>query len=262
MVPATRALPGALFAVVLTLAACSGATSPTRTSSSGAPPASKSTAIAPVQTAAITAAPTTAPAAATTTPSAAMTKPSGAAASTPLNSTFTSAVFAVPVSFTLPGGWTVFENKHSVIDLRGPDLSAGPFTGQDIGIQDIASTTVAGPTKNDLPVPWPKDLYEWLKSRPEFSTQVPETIMVGGRPATQIVADASVPDGTRIELVCPKESGCWLLDNSDPWSRWRFVEVKNDDGSGVVWITNGLPAPGFDAFAQTLDQLLGTFQFR
>ena len=82
---------------------------------------------------------------------------------------------------------------------------------------------------------------------------------MGGRPAVQIDADANVPNGTRIELFAPKGTGCWLLDHSD---RWRFVEVKNSDGSGVVWLTNGIPAPGFDSFAQAFDQLLGTFLFR
>jgi len=124
---------------------------------------------------------------------------------------------------------------------------------------DIASTTVAGTTKSDPYTPWPKDLYVWLKARPEFKTQASQAIMVGGRPATQIDADATVPIGTRIEFVCSKDSNCWLLDHSD---RWRFVEVKNADGSGVVWITNGIPAPGFDVYAQALDQLLGTFEFR
>ena len=122
---------------------------------------------------------------------------------------------------------------------------------------DIGSTTVPGVTTSYMP--WPKDLYAWLKSRPEFKTQAPKAITVGGRPAIQIDADATVPEGTRIEFVCSKDSNCWLLDHND---RWRFVEVKNSDGSGVVWITNGIPAPAFDAYAKALDQLLGTFEFR
>jgi hypothetical protein len=130
---------------------------------------------------------------------------------------------------------------------------------QDVAVQDIGSTTVAGASKSDPYMPWPKDLYAWLKSRPEFKAQPPKAITVGGRPATQIDADATVPGGTRIELVCSNASNCWLLDHND---RWRFVEVKNKDGSGVVWISNGIPAPGFDAYAQALDQLLGTFEFR
>ena len=124
---------------------------------------------------------------------------------------------------------------------------------------DIGSTTVAGATKSDPPMPWPKDVYAWLKSRPEFRPQAPQAITVGGRPATQIDADASVPANTTIELVCSKDSNCWLLDHND---RWRFVEVKDTDGSGVVWITNGIPAPAFDAYAQALDELLATFEFR
>jgi len=124
---------------------------------------------------------------------------------------------------------------------------------------DIGSTTVAGATKGDSNLPWPKDLYAWLKSRPEFTPDPPQAITVGGRSATQIDADVSVPDGTKIELVCSKEPNCWLLDHND---RWRFVEVKDSDGSGVVWITNGIPAPGFDSYTQAFDQLLGTLAFR
>jgi len=130
---------------------------------------------------------------------------------------------------------------------------------QSAAIQDIASTTVAGAGAADSYSPWPKDLYAWLKSRSEFKPQAPQAITVGGRPATQIDADVSVPAGTHIELVCSKGSNCWLLDHND---RWRFVELKNPDGTGVVWITNGIAAPAFDAYAQALDQLLGTVQFR
>lgn len=180
-----------------------------------------------------------------------------------LGSRFSSTAFAVPVSFSLAGGWTVNHDLSGDIDLGRDGQGAGggvfdDFTGgrQDAGIMDIGSTTVAGKTPSDPRMPWPKDLYAWLQSRPEFKPQPPKAITVGGRPATQIDADVTVPDGTRIELVCPS---CWLLDHND---RWRFVEVKNSDGSGVVWITNGIAAPGFDAFAQALDQLLGTFEFR
>lgn len=206
---------------------------------------------------------TTMPSAATTKPSAAMSNPSAAAASPLAGSRFTSTAFAVPVSFSLAGGWVVNHDLNSDIDLGRDGQGAGGgvfdnFTGgrQDAGIMDIGSTTVAGKTQSDPRIPWPKDLYAWLKSRPEFKPQPPKAITVGGRPATQIDADVNVPDGTSIALVCPS---CWLLDHND---RWRFVEVKNSDGSGVVWITNGIAAPGFDAYAQALDQLLGTFEFR
>lgn len=94
---------------------------------------------------------------------------------------------------------------------------------------------------------------------PESKLQAPKRITVGGRPATQIDADTTVVSGTRIEFICSKDSTWWLLDHND---RWRFVEVKNADGSGVVWITNGIPAPAFGAYAEALDRLLGTFQFR
>ncbi len=181
-------------------------------------------------------------------------------------SMFNSVAFAVPVSFSLAGGWTVDHDLYSDIDLLRDDhgASAGPFesfTGgkQNAGIMDIGSTTVAGATESDPNLPWPKDLYAWLQSRPEFKPQPPKAITVGGRPATQIDADVTVPNGTSIGLVCSSEPNCWLLDHND---RWRFVEVKNSDGSGVVWITNGIPAPGFDAYATALDQLLGTFEFR
>jgi len=157
-------------------------------------------------------------------------------------------------------------DRHSSIDLNRDDqgASAGAdavFTGgvQDAGVQDIGSTTVAGATMGDPSMPWPKDLYAWLQSRPEFTPEPPQVITVGGRPATQIDADVSVAKGTRIELICPEGSPCWLLDHND---RWRFVEVKDADRSGVVWITNGIPAPGFDAYGEALDQLLGTFEFR
>ena len=203
---------------------------------------------------------------ATASPSAAMTEPSAAAASPLASSSFTSSDFAVPVSFSLAGDWKVNNEHPSTIDISRDDqgASAGAFerfTGgmQNAGIQDIGSTTVAGATKSDPRMPWPKDLYAWLKSRPEFKPQSPQAITVGGRPATQIDADVSVPDGTKIELVCSTDSNCWLLDHND---RWRFVEVKNSDGSGVVWITNGIPAPGFDAYAMALNQLLGTLAFR
>lgn len=202
---------------------------------------------------------TAAPTAAAAAPSAPMTKPSAAATSPLAGSRFTSTVFAVPVSFSLAGDWVVNHEGRSDIDLGRDDHGAGPNGAQDAGIQDIGSTTVAGATASDPYMPWPKDLYAWLKSRPEFKPQSPRAITVGGRPATQIDADVSVPDGTRISLVCSKASSCWLLDHND---RWRFVEVKNSDGSGVVWITNGIPAPGFDAYGQALDQLLGTFAFR
>jgi hypothetical protein len=224
----------ALFSLVLVLAGC-GANAPIQSASVGsAPPAAAS-------------------------PSAATTTPSAAAASPVVSATFTSDAFAVPVSFSLAGGWTVTTDVHSIIDLRGPDLGTGLLNSQNAGIMDIGSTTVAGATQGDPYMPWPKDLYAWLKSRPEFKPQAPQAITVGGRPATQIDADASVPANTTIELVCSKDSSCWLLDHSD---RWRFVEVKNTDGSGVVWITNGIPAPGFDSFAQALDKLLGTLAFR
>jgi hypothetical protein len=189
--------------------------------------------------------------------------PTPTAAPTPLatpgpssRSSFASSVFAVPVSLSLPYGWWVTYDHKSDIDLNRADQGAGI---QDAGVLDIGSTTVAGMMKSDPRMPWPKDLYAWLKSRPEFKPQPPKTITVGGRPATQIDADVTVPDATRIEFVCSKASTCWLLDHND---RWRFVEVKNRDGSGVVWITNGIPARGFDAYAQALDQLLGTFKFR
>jgi hypothetical protein len=199
-------------------------------------------------------------------PTAAAASPSAAAASPLVGSSFTSADFAVPVSFSLSGGWKMNNEHPSTIDISRDDqgASAGEFerfTGgmQNAGIHDIGSTTVAGATKDDPRLPWPKDLYAWLKSRPEFKPQSPQAITVGGRPATQIDADVNVQDGTKIELVCSSDSNCWLLDHND---RWRFVEVKNNDGSGVVWITNGIPAPAFDAYATALDQLLGTLAFR
>jgi len=242
MFPTTRALPGAVFAVVLTLTACGGTASPTSSPRTAPAPTSTATATTP-----------------TNAPSEAATKPSGAAASTLVNSRFTSTAFAVPVSFLLADRWMVTENVHEDIDLRGPHYGAGLAGDQDIEMHDIGSTTVAGTAKSDPYMPWPTDLYAWLKSRPEFKPLPPQTITVDGRPATQIDADATVPAGTRIELVCVRVFSCWLLDHND---RWRFVELKNSDGSGVVWITNGIPAPGFDAFAQALDQLLGTFEFR
>jgi hypothetical protein len=185
--------------------------------------------------------------------------------STPASSgSFSSAVFAVPISFSLAGGWNVNHDIHADIDLGRDDHGATPeafkvFTGdiQNVGILDIGSTTVAGATTSDPYLPWPKDLYAWLKSRPEFKLQSPQAITVGGRPATQIDADVQVPDGTKIALVC--SSNCWLLDHND---RWRFVEVKNSDGSGIVVLSNGIAAPAFDAYAQALDQLLGTLTFR
>jgi hypothetical protein len=189
-----------------------------------------------------------------------------AAASPVVSSTFTSDAFVVPVSFSLAGGWVVHHDLPGDIDLGRDDQGASTgadraFTGgiQNAGIMDIGSTTVAGATKGDPNLPWPKDLYAWLKERPEFKPDPPQAITVGGRSATQIDADVSVPDGTKIELVCSKEPNCWLLDHND---RWRFVEVKDSDGSGVVWITNGIPAPGFDSYTQAFDQLLGTLAFR
>jgi hypothetical protein len=192
----------------------------------------------------------------TTTPSAAAISP---ASSPDATSTFASAAFAVPVSFSLAGGWTVSHEGSSNIDLLRDDHGAGPYGTQNAGIQDIATTTVAGATTSDPPMPWPTDLYAWLESRPEFEPHSPKAITLDGRPAIQIDADVTVPDGTRIDFVCSAGSNCWLLDHND---RWRFVEVKNGDGSGVVWITNGIPAPAFDAYGTALDELLGTFAFR
>ena len=171
---------------------------------------------------------------------------------TPATESFSSATFAVPLSLSLVGGWMVQGDQVSDIDLQNGD--------QDAGILSISSTTVAGATSSDPPLAWPADLHAWLASRPEFKLQAPRAVTVGGRPAMQIDADASVPNGTHIELVCaePRHS-CFLLDHND---RWRFVEVKNSDGSGIVVVTNGIPAPGFDAYAQALDQLLTTLTFR
>jgi hypothetical protein len=177
--------------------------------------------------------------------------------STPASSgSFTPAVFKVPISFSLAGGWVVKHDLRSDVDL-GRHENGAVEEGQDAGIQDIGSTTVAGATPSDPRMPWPTDVYAWLKSRPEFKPLSPQAITVGGRAATQIDADVNVPAGTSIAIVC--SSDCWLLDHND---RWRFVEVKNADGSGVVWITNGPPGPGFDAYAKALDQLLGTLTFR
>ncbi len=190
------------------------------------------------------------------TPSAAAVSPGASPGAT---STFASTAFAVPVSFSLAGGWRVAHEGSSNVDLLRDDGGAGPYGLQNAGIQDIASTTVAGMTGGDPALPWPKDLYAWLTSRPEFKPLPPQAITVGGRPALLIDADATVPAGTRIEFVCSAGSNCWLLDHDD---RWRFVEVRNGDGSGVVWITNGIPAPDFDAYGQALDALLGTVAFR
>jgi len=49
---------------------------------------------------------------------------------------------------------------------------------------------------------------------------------------------------------------------------WNYVTRPKDEQQsdaifgGVVWITNGIPAPGFDSYTQALDQLLGTLAFR
>ena len=125
-------------------------------------------------------------------PPAAMIEPSAVAASPLASSMFTSAEFAVPVSFSLKGGWVVNVDRHGVIDLsrddQGASAGAERFTGhmQNAGIMDIGSTTVAGATKGDPYMSWPKDLYAWLQSRPELKPQAPQAIAVGGRPATQI----------------------------------------------------------------------------
>ena len=176
---------------------------------------------------------TSTPSAATTTPSApaspstAMIKPSASAVA---STRFTSDAFAVPVSFSLAGGWRVMTDVHSIIDLMGAD-------DQDVGIQDIGSTTVLGTTKGvDSYMPWPKDLYAWLKSRPEFKPQPPKAITVGGRPATQIDADASVPDGTRIELICSEHSSCWLLDHSDRTGHGPAPSTQGDHAAKVDYL--------------------------
>ena len=239
----------AVMAVVLLVTACGGSASPTGLPAS--PPLSNRPSAAAPGTAAITAAGASA--------SSPTTRPSNSSTSEPASSTYTSHAFAVPVSFELGAGWKVTEDVHSDIDLRGPIYSDGRAGDQDLEFHDINTTTVAGTTKSDPYMPWPTDLYAWLQSRPEFQAQPPQTITVAGRPATQIDVDGTVKPGTRVELVCADRSSCWLLDGN---FRWRFVELKNADGSGVVWITSGVPAARFDTYAEALDELLRTVEFR
>jgi hypothetical protein len=164
---------------------------------------------------------------------------------------FDSSVFAVPISLSPVGDWVVQGDNQSDIDLQRGD--------QDAGILSTSSTTVSPVRSGDPALPWPQDLHAWLEARPEFTPTVPRQVALGGRPATLIDADLTVPSGTRIEMVCaePRHS-CWLADHND---RWRFIEVKNEDGPGIVVITNGMP-DGFDSYARALDQLLATLRFR
>ena len=161
---------------------------------------------------------------------------------------FTSETFSVPLALTLIGGWVVEGDHASDIDLqRG---------AQDAGISSITSATVAS-TGPDIP--WPDDLFAWLDSRPEFTPSAPRQVTIGGRPATLIDADATVPAGTRIEMICaePRHS-CWLVDAPQSW---RFIEVRNADGSGIVVITNSALG-GLADYASALDDLLATLEFR
>jgi hypothetical protein len=176
-----------------------------------------------------------------------------APSSTEVSSTgpFDSSVFAVPISLSPVGDWVVQGDNQSDIDLQRGD--------QDAGILSISSTTIAPAMSGDPALPWPEDLHAWLEARPEFTPTVPRQVALGGRPATLVDADARVPSGTRVEMVCsePRHS-CWLVDHAD---RWRFIEVKSGDGPGIVVITNGTP-DAFDSYARALDQLLATLKFR
>ena len=60
-------------------------------------------------------------------------------------------------------------------------------------------------------------------------------------------------------MICsePRHS-CWLLDAPQSW---RFVEIRDAGGSGIVVITNAVLG-GLAEYASALDAVLATLEFR
>jgi hypothetical protein len=170
------------------------------------------------------------------TASPAGTSPSGTSSA----SAYDSAAFGVPLSLTLPDGWSIDSQGSDLIGLSGPD--------QPATIMNMSTMTVRGATATDPWTPWPADIEAWLGARPEFRPGASHPVTVGGADTGDWVRSAP-GDGINLRGA---NAGGWKI---------HLVVVPTGTGTGIVGYTDGPPA-GFQQAADSLDQLLATLRFR
>jgi hypothetical protein len=172
--------------------------------------------------------------------------------------TFTSTVFAVPLSMTLVDGWRLnrgsgYEESSYLLDLQRGTV--------EIGIMPIAALTVPGATMTDPYVALPTDVAAWVGQRPEFGPATTRAITIGGRTGTLIDADFTWDGSSKYTFLRFYPTAGWLYDRLVAGSRARFIVLPGPGDTGIlIHMEAGIGI--FNESAASLDRLLATLAFR
>lgn len=172
--------------------------------------------------------------------------------------TFSSTIFAVPLSITLVDSWRLnrgsgYEESSYLLDLqRG---------AAEVWIMPTAVVTVPGATMADPYLPLPADLVAWVGQRPEFGPVTTREVTVGGRTGTLVDADFTWDGTSKYTFLQFHPTAGVLYDRFVANSRVRFIVLPGAGDTGLlIHMEAGVDI--FDDTAAALDRLLGTLAFR
>jgi hypothetical protein len=154
--------------------------------------------------------------------------------------TYTSTAFVPRITYTLPDGWLIAADSRDYLALQ-PAISDASgiyvFRSPQAASQDAECSIAAAPGVG----PTAKDLVDWIRARPGFTTGDPTVVTIGGFVGLQV--DVAIVDGWTPS--CPFAGDLptvpLFVSATDPGFRWVVagserlrLDVLDVPGQGTV----------------------------
>lgn len=176
--------------------------------------------------------------------------------------TYTSAELEVPLTFTVPAGWTNDWDVplgYALVPADAAEISEpGIFIFLDVYASNQAACTrtqAAGVGRASA------DLVAWLGSLPDLSLSAPQAVTVGGLSGTRV--DVAVASASP---VCSGDYQLWISDYGPLW--WGLTPghpqrhyLLDLPGRHNVLIVVPAPEGEFDAIVASVEPIIASFAF-
>ena len=182
------------------------------------------------------------------------------------------------LAFTVPSGWAAYTDFPDIFGLTPADQYAA-FDGQGCydcpgdrdlisvlgrpgaATEDCLETNVTGVGSSAA------DLVGWLAEHPGLITSEPESVVVGGLPATSVMIEASQDwTGTcdpenpfaAVPIFYRQDSWHWALNVGQ---RYHITLVDLGDGDTVAIVVDTADDADLDIFVETVRPIIESFEF-
>jgi virginiamycin B lyase len=163
-------------------------------------------------------------------------------------STFLTEQFALPMSLRFSSEWHVLEEFADLVTLKRNQ------EGWELGFNLVTNARVADPASGER-IPFPEDFAAWIQANPDFESDPPIEVTLGGIRGVQI--DVTPVPATKKDFLFLGATGWNMLPAGE---RWRFILLDNVKGERLLVMLLA-SAEQFDVATQNAQAVLDGLVF-